>query len=250
MPQGVQQVPMTVSVNVPGDAKLGSYTGNIQVVVSPLVGPASGTVGITIGAQIDVDLQVVSDKVVKFKLDHVIMSNAEEGSSLWWMHFPGKVTFAMDMENLGNIPGSPDKVVFQYQNYLNGQVLETENNSNWLPSIQPFDRKQIVAQMPVYLPQGSYRVNYQVFGKDDGDVLGQGTLDLSVLPHGTLAGYVGYNFWGLRWPEKLITFGVIAGILVILWGIYTFIRYFRRRGRPRKGKGHDRVFAPPPTPYD
>ncbi len=238
MPAGTQQMPIIVSVNVPSDAKLGAYSGNIQIVVSPLSSPAAGTVGLTIGAQVDVNLQVIDKKSVNFTVRRVTMSNAEVGHSFWWMHFPGKVLFSMDIENDGNIAGSPDKVVFAYENYLTQQVLETETNSNGLASVQPFEAKTVTAEMPTYLPQGSYKVYYEIFGRDNSDLIGQGTLDLSILPPGTLAGYIGYDFWGLRWQEKLITFSVIAGILLIFWGIYWVLR--RLFGW---GKGRNRVYA-------
>lgn len=197
LPAGTQEQPMIVSVNVPSNAKLGNYTGNIQVVVSPLGGPTKGTVGITIGAQIDVNLSVVDSRSAKLAVRRVTMTNAEVGHTLWWMHFPGRVEFAMDLTNSGNIAGAPQKVVFQYQDYLTGNVLETEQNTNGLDSVQPFDAKTVTADMPTYLPEGSYHVFYQIFGVNGTDVLGQGNLDLSVLPPGTLAGYIGYDFWGL-----------------------------------------------------
>jgi hypothetical protein len=241
LPAGTQQEPMIVSVNVPSNAKLGSYSGNIQVVVSPLAGPAKGTVGITIGAQIDVNLTVVSGKMANLQVKRVTMTNAEVGHTLWWMHFPGKILFAMDLSNTGNIAGTPGKVVFQYQEYLSGNVLETEQNTNGLDSIQPFDSKTVTAEMPVYLPQGSYRVFYQIYGVDDQTVIGQGTLDLAVLPPGALTGYIGYGFWGLRWSEKFITFGVILLILaliyLVIWGTRRLI-----------GKRRRRRSAPPPPP--
>jgi methionine-rich copper-binding protein CopC len=245
MPAGTQQEPMTVSVNVPSDAKLGSYTGNIQVVVSPLGGPAKGTVGITIGAQIDVSLQVVSGKMANLSVKRVTMTNTEVGHTLWWMHFPGKILFAMDLDNTGNIAGTPGKVVFQYQEYLTGNVLETEQNTNGLDSVQPFEAKTVTAEMPTYLPQGSYRVFYQIYGADSANVIGQGTLDLAILPPGTLLGYVGYGFWGLRWSEKFMTFGVIILILALLYLIFWGARKMAGKWRHR---GRGRTMPPPPPP--
>ena len=246
LPAGTQQMPMIVSVNVPSDAKLGRYQGNIQVVVSPLVGPKAGTVGLTIGAQIDVDIQVIDKKSVDFKVHRVTMTNTEEGHTLWWMHFPGKILFTMNIENDGNIAGSPHKVVFTYEEYLTQKILEQETNTNGLMTIQPFDTQNVVAEMPTYLPQGSYRVFYQIFGRDDEDLIGQGTLDLSILTPGTLAGYIGYNFWGLRTQEKLITVAIVLGILILLWILYAVGKWLLRR---LFGKGgHGRVFAPPPAP--
>lgn len=246
MPSGTQQMPIIVSVNVPGDAKLGPYQGNIQVVVSPLKPPAAGTVGLTIGAQIDVNLNVIDKKMVDFKVRRVTIQNAEVGHSFWWMNFPAKVRFDMDIENDGNIAGSPDKVVFTYGEYLTQKVLETDENTNGLASVQPFQSKTVTAEMPAYLPQGSYKVFYQIYGRDDGNVIGQGTLDLSILPPGTLTGYIGYDFWGIRWQEKLITFAVAAGVILVLWAAYVLGKGFFRR---RKGKkGYNKVFAPPPPP--
>jgi len=247
MPKGTQQMPIIVSVNVPSNAKLGHYTGNIQIVVSPLTGPTPGTVGITIGAQIDVNLQVIDQKMANFTVRRVQLANAEEGSSLWWMHFPGKAVFAMDIENTGNISAAPEKVVFTYEDYLTQRILETETNSNRLASIDPFEAKTVEADVPTYLPQGSYKVFYQIFGRDDGDVIGQGTLDMSILSPGTLTGYIGYGFWGIRTSEKLITLAVVLGILLIFYGIVMLARYAFGSKRGRKGR-RDRVLAPPPPP--
>ena len=245
LPSGVQQEPMIVSVNVPNDAKLGSYSGNIQVVVSPLAGPVKGTVGITIGAQIDVTLQVVSGKMANLQVRRVTMTNTEVGHSFWWMHFPGKILFAMDLNNTGNIAGAPGKVEFQYQEYLTGNVLETEQNTNGLDSVQPFEAKTVTAEMPTYLPQGSYRVFYQIYGVDNATVIGQGTLDLAVLPRGTLTGYIGYGFWGIRWSEKFMTFGAILLALILLYLVFLGIRRLAKKWR-RGGKGRHRVPPPPP----
>jgi hypothetical protein len=248
LPSGTQQEPMIVSVNVPSDAKLGSYTGNIQVVVSPIAGPVKGTVGITIGAQIDVNLAVVSDKRAELAVRRVTMTNTEAGHAFWWMHFPGKILFAMDFTNTGNIAGAPSKVVFQYQDYLTGAVLETDHNSNSLDSVQPFDSKTVTAELPTYLPQGSYRVFYQIFGVSGTDVLGQGTLDLAVLPPGTLTGYSGYGaleLWGLNWTDRLITLGVILLILIVLCLIFVGVRFLA--GKWSHGK-RGRMPAPPPVP--
>jgi hypothetical protein len=239
LPAGTQQEPIIVSVNVPGNAKLGRYLGNIQVVVSPLGQPTAGTVGITIGAQINVDLQVINQKSVAFTLHRVAMTNTEEGHAFWWMHFPGKVTFTMDIENTGNIAGSPRKVTFEYRDYLTQALLDTEQNTNGLSSIQPFETKQVVAEMPVYLPRGSYRVFYTVYGRDDNDIIGQGMLDLGVLPPGTLSGYSGYGFWGIRTQEKAITFGLIILVLGLAYLIYVGIkRFLRKKRHGKRGVAH------------
>jgi hypothetical protein len=247
LPAGTQQEPMIVSVNVPKDAKLGNYVGNIQVVVSPLAGPAKGTVGITIGAQIDVNLQVVDGKMANLQVRRVTMKNTEVGHTLWWMHFPGKIDFSMDLNNTGNIPGSPNKVVFQYQEYLTGNILETEQNTNGLDAVQPFEAKTVTAEMPSYLSQGSYRVFYQIYSVDGTKVIGQGTLDLAVLPAGTLTGYSGYGFWGLRWSEKFMTLGVIMLVLALLYLIYWGIRKGIKRAR-HGGRRRGRAMPPLPPP--
>ena len=252
LPAGTQQEPMIVSVNVPSNAKLGNYSGNIQVVVSPAAGPTKGTVGITIGAQIDVDLTVIDSHMAKLALRRVaIKDNATEaGHTLWWMHFPGRILFSMDLNNTGNIPGTPAKVVFQYQDYLTGNVIETEQNTNGLDAVKPFDTKTVTAEMPTFLPQGTYRVHYQVMGVSGSDVLGEGTLDLSVLAPGALPDYVPYGIWaawGLSWTDRLETIGVLVLILLILIGLFFGIRSLFRRGSSG-GRGRHRVPAPPPMP--
>ena len=154
----------------------------------------------------------------------------------------------MDLTNTGNIAGAPSKVVFEYEDYLTGTVIETDQNFNGLDSIAPFDAKTVIAEMPTYLPQGSYHVFYRIFDVNGTDILGQGTLDLSVLPPGTLTGYTGFGaleFWGLGWSERFETLGILLLALAILYGIYIGIRYGLRK-LLRRGRG--RVSTPPPSP--
>ena len=77
--------------------------------------------------------------------------------------------------------------------------------------------------------------------------LDRGRSDLAVLPPGTLPGYAGYGFWGLRWSEKFETFGALALLLAVLYGIFIGIRSaFKKWGR--RGRKTGRVSAPPPLP--
>ncbi|MDO8515646.1 MAG: hypothetical protein Q7S28_00150 [bacterium] len=262
MPKGAQQMPMTVSVNVPDDAQFKHYTGNIRVVVSPLEGPARGTVGITIGAQIDVNIDVLDRKIIAFDLRSVKISDTEEGHQLWWMHFPGKIRFSMQVTNKGNVAAAPKKVVMEFRDALSGELLGTEENSNRLPKIKPFESRELVAEIPSYLKRGSYKASYTIY-KDasspppgsplptsgvDPTILGTGTLDLSVMPRGTLLAYAGYGFWGIRMKEKLITFGIILGILLVLAFIVKKTFWLKKKLQIRKALKSGSLSAPPPRP--
>ena len=114
------------------------------------------------------------------------MTNTEVGPYALVDALPRKNPFCHGSEQYREHCRTPGKVVFQYQEYLTGNVLETEQNTNGLDSVQPFEAKTVTAEMPTYLPQGSYRVFYQIYGADSANVIGQGTLDLAILPPGTL----------------------------------------------------------------
>ena len=237
LPKGAQQVPMVVRVDIPDKAKLGEYKGTMSVVISSLSGPQAGTVGIALGAQIDVDLNVIDQKIVNFNIRSVKIDDLEEGHSFWWMYFPGKIRFNMQIENLGNIAAAPYGVHFEIYDNAGTTLLEKTDNTNGLKKIQPFAIDTITAELPTKLAPGNYKARYTIF-KAKGQVGQQGELTLSVLPRGTLLAYQGYGLNGLPLRDQLI---LALGTLIIA-GAFVYIG--RGLGRRRKR----RRLASPPSP--
>jgi hypothetical protein len=231
MPKGASQVPMIVRVRVPKDAKFKDYTGNIRVVIAPAGGPTPGTVGIALGAQIDVDLNVVDKKIYDFHVGQVSLGDLEEGSPWWGFFFPGKIKFAMQIENVGNVKYGPSRVVFDIYDPRTQALIETDENLNRLQRVDPLSFGEVVAEIPTRVPAGAYRAVFRIY--NDQDVVRQGELTLSVLPRGSIPGYAGgFGFLGLtRKEQAIIVFGLlgIASLCILL--IRLVLRLFRKRRR-------------------
>jgi hypothetical protein len=234
MPSGSAQYPMNIRVNVPDNAKFGNITGNIRVVISPAKGPAAGTVGITLGAQIDVSLGIIDRKIVDLNVRGVTISNLEEGYKFWWMKVPGKIRFSMKLENKGNVDSAPDRVEFDIYDYAGNKLAEQTRNNNTIEKLKPFEFKDVVAELPTYLPPGAYRADYRIY-KSSAEVAQQGQLDLAILPKGTLPDYQGYDLWnGLSSKDKATLAGLLFAILIILsLPIFFLVRRKKRHSVPR-----------------
>ena len=91
----VQLFPVTVVVDVPGDAQLGSYRGEIKIITSPAPkeGEGGARVSIGIGAAVALDLEVVEKKVIDWAIPLWDIKPLEEG-------WPIKV--ALIINNKGN----------------------------------------------------------------------------------------------------------------------------------------------------
>lgn len=242
LPKGESQVKIHVTVRVPDNAKLSGYNGNIRIRTSSIDGPSTG-VSLALGAQIDVQIKVV-DKIFDFAVRRVELFEAEEGYTKWFLDFPGKVKFAMYIENTGNVPALPYKVSMDIYDVSGQQLLEHIESTSIRDSILPFDTKKVTANLPTWLPPGGYRVKYSI-EKDAERNAQKGELSLSILPLGTITGYEKYGFEGLKLSQKLmviIPVGLV--ILILLIGIFFKIRKPRRR-KKRISQDEPRSTEPP-----
>lgn len=229
LPAGERQVPIRITVRVPSDAPYERHQGSIRIrTMSP--DPASG-VSIALGAQIDVDLRVV-DEIRDFEIRRVRISEAEEPRRMWWLEYPGRITFTMGIENTGNAPTAPSRIQLDIYDRRGNVVLETTYNTNTLESVLPFETREVVAYLPTRLPPGAYLARYSVF-RFEGEVKRSGELTLSILPQGTLAAYAGYGFEGLALSD-LLTIAVPVILLLGLVLFSAFVIHLRRKNRRRR----------------
>lgn len=232
LPEGEAQVPMKVIVRVPENAAFDRYTGNIRIrTISP---DLTSGVSIALGAQIDVDIRVV-DQIRDFDVKRVQLSEAEEPRRRWWLDFPGKINFSVTLNNTGNAPVAPDRVVFDIYDKRGTVVLEQTEATNKMDLIEPFATQPTVAELPTYLPPGAYLVNYKIYLEDE--VKREGELTLSILPEGTLQSYDGYGFMGLSPGDKL---SLIIPPLVLVIGMIAAVviarTMNRRSSRPKRSR--------------
>lgn len=228
--KGESQVKLHVTVRVPDDAKLGAYNGNIRIRTSSQQVQSTG-VSLALGAQIDVHLKVV-DQIFDFAVRRVELTEAESGYKKWWLDFPGKMNFAMYIENTGNIPAAPPKVTFQIYDSSGVQLLESVQNTNNILTTLPFATKKVYAYLPTWLPPGVYRVKYDI-QKDETQSAQKGELSLSLLPRGTMPDYEGYGFEGLKLTDQL---SVVLPAAILLLSTIVVVIMRKRKPRTRRSR--------------
>lgn len=227
LPRGEQKVPMTVRVRVPDDAEFKTYLGNIRIKTSAVDDAVTaGAVNISLGAQIDLELNVI-DKIIKdFKIRKIGISDLNEGTKLGWLYFPGKINFSMMLENTGNVDVSPSKVVFRIYDASGSVLLEETKNKGKIPTVKPFAIEDVTAEIPTRLPAGNYIARYQVFNGDESKL--EGEVNLNILPYGTLQA-AGFGFSGLSLAHKISVILPVVALFVI--AILFYIS--RRRNKTR-----------------
>lgn len=226
LPAGEAKVPMNVKVKVPDNADFKSYTGNIRIKTSPPAGSlSSGAVNISLGAQVDIDLNVIDKKIFDFRVRKISISDLNEGHKKWWLYFPGKIKFSMLLENIGNMPVSPSEVNFKIYTANGGTLLEETANTNKIQKIDPFMTETVFAELPTRLPAGSYRAHYEI--KNGDDVKQEGDVTLSILPYGTLQA-AGYGFMGLSLAHKVSILLPIFSFIIVVVMIFQYVRSHRR----------------------
>jgi hypothetical protein len=247
LPKGQSQVPIHISVDVPGNAAYAAYSGNIRIRTVSAAGPTSG-VSIALGAQIDVSLKVV-DKIEDFEVRRVELSESEEGHSFAWLNFPGRINFGLHIENTGNVAGAPSKVHMDIYNRDGTELLSAVDNIGSIQKIEPFTTTKVVATLPNWLPPGGYLVRYTVYKEDT--VKKTGELTLSVLPRGTIPNTAGIGFVGLSLGDKLSVILPIVFLMLGLVGVALFffgnMRRPSKRSRPPRESRVSRDPPPPPS---
>lgn len=220
LPRGEQKVPMTVRVTVPDDAEFKRYLGSIRIKTgTPDDAVGSGAVNISLGAQIDLELNVI-DKVIKeFRVRRVSVSDLNEGGKLGWLYFPGKVNLKVLLENTGNVEVAPSEVRFKLYDPSGTVLLEETESKGRIDKVQPYATEEIIAAIPTRLPSGPYRARYEIMNDDES--VYEGELNLNILPYGTLQA-AGFGFIGLSVAHKVsVILPVLALLLLVLLIIYT-----------------------------
>lgn len=231
LPRGETKIPMKITVRVPDKADFKQYTGNIRVRTSPVdnVNPGGGSVSIALGAQIDVNISVVDEKILDFRVRRIGISDLNEGRFIKWLHFPGKISFSMTIENIGNADVAPSRVTFDIYDTKGEELLEQTQSTNRIEKIEPFDTKEVIAELPTKLPASAYLARYRIFNGDE--VIQEGELNVSILPYGTVTA-AGYGFSGLSSSHKAII--VVPILLLLIISVLLFGRIGKRSKQRRR----------------
>ncbi len=223
LPKGKSKFPIFIKVKIPDKAEFGQYKGQITLKTSSLKKPLAGTVGIVLGAQIDVSLKIIDKKIFNFKVLGTRLFDLEEGHKFLWMFIPGKIRFSMTVKNLGNVRAKPTKVHFDIYNSKGDKLLESVNARKIKGTVLPFETKEIIAEIPTELQSGSYNVAFSIYRNEE--IIKKGSLHLSILPYKSIDGYKGYGLWeGLSWFNRIILLLIIIFILAIFAGAFFFAK--------------------------
>jgi hypothetical protein len=220
LPRGQQKVPMIVRVKVPDDAEFKEYRGVIRIKTVPDDNQVeSGAVNISLGAQVDINLNVIDREIKDFRVRKISISDLNEGHKLAWLYFPGKIKFAMLLENTGNVPIAPSKVEFRIYDFSGAVLLEETYHLGKIKSVDPYGTEEVLAEIPTRLPKGSYLARYKIY--NDAEVKQEGEINLSVLEYGTLQ-EAGFGFSGLSIPHKVsVLLPVFVTLILVLYFFYS-----------------------------
>lgn len=222
LPAGEKKVPITIRVTVPDDAEFTRHTGKIRIKTLPPPGESTeGAVNISLGAQVDIDLNIIDREILDFRVRKIDLSDFNEGHKVGWLYFPGKIKFGMRIENTGNVDVAPSKVEFKIYDATGETLLEETTHTNRIEKVPPFGTEDVEAELPTRLPKGTYLARYTIYNGDE--IKQEGELTLNILPYGTLQ-TAGYGFMGLSFPHKI---SIILPILTVLILLGLFI--YRRR---------------------
>lgn len=219
LPRGEQKVPMTVRVKVPSDADFKSYSGAIRIKTGAADDAvAAGAVNISLGAQIDIQLDVIDKKITDFQIRKIGISDLNAGHKVGWLYFPGKIRFNMLLENIGNVDVAPSEVSFSIFDATGKVPLEDVRSKRNIEKVAPYANKEITAEIPTRLPAGTYIARYKIYNGED--VKQEGEVNVNILPHGTLQ-LAGFGFLGLSLPHQIsVLLPILAGIALIIFIIF------------------------------
>jgi len=227
LPRGVQKVPMIVRVTVPSDADFKEYRGAIRIRTVPDdAALQAGAVNISLGAQVDINLNVIDREIRDFSVRKISVSDLNEGHKLGWLYFPGKIRFGMLIENTGNVYIAPSRVSFRIFDSTGTVLLEETEQIGRIDEISPYDTKEVFANLPTRLQAGSYLARYTIYNGEE--IEQEGEVNLSILRHGTLQ-EAGFGFAGLSLPHKIsILLPIFMFLIVVIYFVYNR-RLLRRR---------------------
>jgi len=210
LPKGEQKISITVSVSVPKNAEYKSYPGFIRITTYPVnSAEGGGQVAIILGARIDVSLDVKDIEIFDFEIKRIIgPHDLEEGHNVLWWFSPGKIKFDMEIENTGNVKVSPTKVLFEIYDGEKKSLIETITAKK-IGKVDPFQTKNITAELSTKLAAGSYWAIFKIFKGDE--IVEEGETHLSILPRGEI-NPIPKEWYGLAVWIWILTILVILGL--------------------------------------
>lgn len=147
IPAGNQQFPVKVIVDVPQDAEFKNYRGKLWVKTgAKKVEGEGGTVAISVGAIVQLDLTVSLEEIYGFAPRGGTIKDAEQSR-------PIKV--GVKLENVGNIDDKPSKIRLEVRDVYSKELLRTSEETK-LEIIKAFATKTLTVKFSNKLDLGTY----------------------------------------------------------------------------------------------
>ena len=208
IPAGNQQFPVKVIVDVPQDAEFKNYQGKLWIKTGAKKAEGEGgTVAISIGAIVQLDLTVSTEEIYGFAFRGGIIKDAEQDRS---------IKVGITLENVGNIEDKPSKITLKVRDVYSKAVLQTSEITK-IEILKAFEKKQINVKFPNKLDLGTYFGTITIF-KDE-HIIGDFRQAFHVLERTDIF-YKIFNKW-YTW--------------VILWVIILTALVIRKRKKIKEG---------------
>ena len=214
IPQGQRIQVMMVKIDVPKDAKPTRNRGSIKVTVAPAA--QEGVINIVLGAQIDVDLTVTSEKVSEFTVKQVRIPDIEIG----W-----KTIVGIKLKNEGNIKNAPDKVVLSVYDSSHKKLIKTVETKK-IQKIEPFQTEEVLTFFKVPLALGQYWGEANVY--KNGQVIWVEKVIFTVRPKGSLPPQQSEPLF-VNVDRNTVIIVSLVGLIIAAVLIYAALRFLKTK---------------------
>ena len=251
IPDGVQQFPVTVRIDVPKDAELGIYKAFVRA--NTLPASSGGQVTIALAAKAAFNLVVGDSVISEYEVQDINILNLETGD------FPKAELL---IRNTGNVPAGPSDATFELFNKFGDLRLAFVQENKITKEVGAFSEDTISLEFPldITIGVGEYWGHVKVY---DEDVLvkelktvfevtqGADNPIEDIAPEAVVAAVGEAKLFGEQYgipPIALIAGGAVLGIFVLLILMAIIKKLFRRKPRRVSKRRND----PPQQrgPYD
>lgn len=223
LPKGEVQVPMTVTINVPKNAELGSYKGAINIRISSGANSTSG-VAIALGARIDINLALTNVANSDFIVRIASITNIEMLKWPWdlpiFNYFLHRIPVVLSIENIGNVKTAPSKVSLEIFDLTRNRLLESKINTD-IDTVEPFSTKEITTYFRTKLGPGQYWGRIKIYKEES--IVNSYEIAFTIGKPGEFNQKLGLYPW--------ILMSIYALILVLILTILIYFRSWRLAGK-------------------
>ncbi|MHA2067439.1 MAG: hypothetical protein ACXABY_23990, partial [Candidatus Thorarchaeota archaeon] len=171
MTKGQSIVPMSVNVNIPEDAKVGSYQGSLRLSVIPK-NDNTNNVAVLLGGNVAIKLNVIDYDVTDYWIQSINIDPISEGQA---------IKLKMGVKNIGNTEVTSVMTNFSITDTVTGEEVLSSSVDKLNMPIYPHTLSN--AELSVSVPDltaGDYWLNVESF--EEGESLYKDRLHLTVNP--------------------------------------------------------------------